>query len=459
MNLSIILAAGEGTRMKSATPKVLHKIAGKPILSYIVDICKEVDMDKNVVVVGHQADRVQEAFAGQGLVFRRQPTGEDLPYGTGYAVMQAVEEFSDDDRVYILTGDTPLMKKDSLQEFMDYASYQDLDACVLTAILDKPQGYGRIIRGDDSNILHIVEEKDASVREKAINEVNTGIFSFKGGALKQALKALNPDNSQGEFYLTDAVHHLVRAGHRVGGFTLSDEREMLGVNSRVQLATCEKIMRQRINEAHMEAGVTFLDPETSLVDSGVKIGQDSLIYPGAIIQGDTVIGKNCTIYGNSRIIDSQVGDGVTIDSSTIEESKLADGVTIGPYSHLRPGAVLEEGVHLGNFVEVKKSRLGQGTKAGHLAYIGDADVGSGVNIGCGVIFANYNGKEKLKSTVGDGAFIGSNVNLVAPVKVGSGAYVAAGSTISKDVEEGALALARAKQKNITSRTKKEEREG
>ncbi|MDO5037242.1 MAG: bifunctional UDP-N-acetylglucosamine diphosphorylase/glucosamine-1-phosphate N-acetyltransferase GlmU [Tissierellia bacterium] len=451
MNVSMILAAGEGTRMKSKCPKVLHKIAGKPILSYVVNICQEVRMDKNVVIVGHKSDQVVDYFKDQDLVFKKQPTGQGVPYGTGFAVMQGQEEFSDEDMVYVLTGDTPLIKEETLRKFMDYVDYHQQAACVLTAILPKPYGYGRIVRGDDSNILHIVEEKDASVRERAITEVNTGIFAFQGGPLKAALKELDSNNSQGELYLTDVIHHLVEAGYQVGGFTLNDEREMLGINSRAQLAVCEGIMRERINEAHMLNGVTFLDPSSTLVEYGVKIGQDTVIYPGAILQGDSEIGQACTIYGNSRIVDSKIGNNVTIDNSLIEKSVVEDGVSMGPYAHLRPNSHLEEDVHIGNFVEVKNAHLGQGTKAGHLAYIGDADVGAGVNIGCGVIFVNYNGKEKFRSTVKDGAFVGSNVNLVAPVVIEEEAYLAAGSTITKDVPSGDLAIARSQQKNISKK--------
>lgn len=448
MNVSIILAAGEGTRMKSQVPKVLHKVAGKAILSYVVDNCISNAMDKNVVIVGHKKEEVISYFQDQPLKFIEQKVGEGIPYGTGYAVKCAIDEFDEDDTVYILTGDTPLFKQETIARFMKYVDYHGFDACVLTAIVKKPFGYGRIIRGQDSNILGIVEEKDASDKEKAITEVNTGIFAFKGSALKDNLGALTSDNSQQELYLTDVIRLLREQGKNIGGFTIGCEEEMLGINSRVQLAQCENILRRRINEHHMKNGVTFLHPESTMVDFDVEIAPDTILDPGVHLEGKTKIGEGVRIRGASRVSDSVIGDEVVIDNSVIESSQVAARVTIGPFAHLRPNSVLEEDVHIGNFVEVKKSHIGAGTKAGHLAYIGDGEVGEGVNIGCGVIFANYNGKEKFKTVVGDHAFIGSNSNLVAPVEVGKGAYVAAGSTITEEVADNALAVARDRQRNI-----------
>lgn len=457
MKVSIILAAGEGTRMKSKMPKVLHQIAGKALLSYVIDNCMETNMDKNVVIVGHRSEDVREYFSDTDVVFREQPVGEGIPYGTGFAVKCAEEEFSEEDTVFILTGDTPLFKQETICRFKNFVEKHDFDGCVLTAIVEDPFGYGRIIRGDDSSIVGIVEEKDASDKEKAITEVNTGIFAFKGSALKSTLGKLETDNSQMELYLTDVVKHLVNDGKKVAGFVIGDEEEMLGINSRVQLSRCEKIMRKRINEQHMQNGVTFLSPETTIVDADVKIGKDTILYPGVILEGKTEIGEDVKIIGSSRIVDSKIGSRVTIDNTLIESSVVEDSVTIGPYAHLRPKSHLKENVHLGNFVEVKNSTLGKGTKAGHLAYIGDGDVGENVNISCGVIFANYNGKEKFRTKVGDNAFIGSNVNLVAPITIGDTGYIAAGSTITKDVEEGELSVERAKQVNIPDWVKRKQR--
>ncbi|MDY3117974.1 MAG: bifunctional UDP-N-acetylglucosamine diphosphorylase/glucosamine-1-phosphate N-acetyltransferase GlmU [Peptoniphilus sp.] len=448
MNVSIILAAGEGTRMKSKIPKVLHKVAGKAILSYVVDNCTANAMDKTIVIVGHKKEDVIDYFKDEPLTFIEQKVGEGIPYGTGYAVSCAMDEFSDEDMVYILTGDTPLFKEETIATFMAYVQNHDFDACVLTAVVSDPFGYGRIIRGQDSNIAGIVEEKDATDKEKAITEVNTGIFAFTGRALKENIGNLRSDNKQSELYLTDVIQMLKDEGKKIGGFTICDEEEMLGINSRVQLASCEKIMRRRINQYHMENGVTFTDKESTLIDFDVKIGRDTILGPNIHLEGDTIIGEDCIIRGATRIVDSVVGDEVTIDSSVIEQSKVGDRVTIGPYAHLRPNSVLEEEVHIGNFVEVKNSHVGKGSKAGHLAYIGDGDVGKNVNISCGVIFCNYNGKEKFRTVVGDDAFIGSNVNLVAPVTIGEGAFLAAGSTISKDVEGGSLAVERSEQRMI-----------
>lgn len=448
MNVSIILAAGEGTRMKSDMPKVLHKVAGKAILSYVVDNCIANAMDKTVVIVGHKKADVIDYFKDAPLTFIEQAMGEGVPYGTGYAVYCAMDEFSDEDIVYILTGDTPLFKEETIARFRAYVENHDFDACVLTAVVSDPFGYGRIIRDQDSTIAGIVEEKDATDKEKAITEVNTGIFAFTGRALKENIGNLSSNNNQSELYLTDVIQLLKDDGKKVGGFTICDEEEMLGVNSRVQLAACEKIMRRRINKYHMENGVTFLDDASTLIDSGVKIGRDTILGPSIHLVGETTIGEGCVIQGASRIVDSTIADGATIDSSVVEKSVVGSGVTMGPYAHLRPNCVLEENVHIGNFVEVKNSHIGKGTKAGHLAYIGDGDVGENVNISCGVIFCNYNGKEKFRTTIGDNAFIGSNVNLVAPIAIGEGAFIAAGSTVSKNVEDGSLAVERSEQRMI-----------
>ena len=448
MNVSIILAAGEGTRMKSDMPKVLHKVAGKAILSYVVDNCTANAMDKNVVIVGHKKDDVIEYFKDAPLKFIEQKVGEGIPYGTGYAVSCAMDEFSDEDMVYILTGDTPLFKEKTIARFMDYAQSHDFDACVLTAVVSDPFGYGRIIRGQDSTIAGIVEEKDATDKEKAITEVNTGIFAFTGRALKENIGNLRANNKQSELYLTDVIQMLNDKGKKIGGFTMCDEEEMLGINSRVQLAACEKIMRRRINRYHMDNGVTFTDQDATLIDFDVEIGRDTILGPNVHLEGKTTVGEGCVIRGESRIVDSTVADEVTIESSVIEQSQVGRGVTMGPFAHLRPNSVLEENVHIGNFVEVKNSHIGKGSKAGHLAYIGDGDVGENVNISCGVIFCNYNGRKKFRTTVGDNAFIGSNVNLVAPITIGEGAFIAAGSTVSKNVEDGSLAVERSEQKMI-----------
>ena len=448
MNVSIVLAAGEGTRMKSKQAKVLHKIGGKPIIDYVIKSAKLAGSDKTIVVTGHRHDLVDAHLKDQDVVIKEQPIGDGQPYGTGFAVMQGLSEVNKEDTVTILTGDTPLISEETLKSLICYHKKGNYDACVLTANLKNPFGYGRIIRKENSSIEKIVEEKDADDKEKAVQEVNSGIFTFNGGALKEALKHLESDNAQGELYLTDAIKILNEQGKKVGAYILKDSREMLGINSRVQLSHVETILRQRINEKHMENGVTFLNPETTIVETDVEIGPDTVIYPGVILQGKTRIGQACTLYGTTRIVDSQIGDHVVVDNVLIEESVVEDHTKLGPYAHLRPKSHIGKHVKIGNFVEVKNASLGEGTKAGHLAYIGDAKVGKDVNIGCGSIFVNYNGKEKFHTEVGDHAFIGSNANLVAPVQVEDYGYIAAGSTITKKVGKGQLSIERDKQKNL-----------
>ena len=449
MKISIILAAGEGRRMKSRLPKVLHKISNTSMLGHVVKTCKNAGIEKNVVIVGHGKDEIFQVFSQEELLFKEQPIDEGAPYGTGYAVIQALDEVDDHSIVTILCGDTPLVRDDTLKKLMDYHENGGFDATVLSAILEDVKGYGRILRDKNSNkILAIVEEKDASSDEKKIKEVNSGIYCFKGKALKEALKNIDDNNAQKEYYLTDCIGILNDKGYKTGAYVVEDNTEIIGVNSRAQLIQCGEIMRDRINNYHLNNGVTIINPDNTYIDESVTIGFDSIIYPGVSLEGNTSIGQECIIRGDTRIIDSQVGPNVNIESSVIEESTIEQGCAIGPYAHLRPNSYLGKNVKVGNFVEVKNSKLLDNTKAGHLAYIGDADVGKNVNIGCGVIFANYNGEEKFRTTVKDNAFIGSNSNLVAPVLVNEWGYVAAGSTITKEVDKASLSIERAKQKTI-----------
>ncbi|NLW23309.1 MAG: bifunctional UDP-N-acetylglucosamine diphosphorylase/glucosamine-1-phosphate N-acetyltransferase GlmU [Tissierellia bacterium] len=447
MDISIILAAGEGTRMKSKLPKVLHRICGRPILDYVIRASKNANIEKNYVIVGHGGDVVKESFKGTDVLFIHQPIGENYPYGTGYAVMQAIDYIYDNSNVVILYGDTPLITENTIKKLMEYHKDNKYDGTVLTAYVDDPTGYGRIVRDDKGQIMKIVEHKDASPEEIKIKEINSGIYCFKGKLLKDALSKIDNDNAQGEYYVTDVIKILKEEGHRVGAYLIDDSREIYGVNNRVQLAFCEKIMRKRINEGHMLEGVTIINPENTYIEPGVKIGRDSIIYPGAILVGDTTIGEDCIIGENTRIESSQIGNGVRIYSSTIEESIVGDGCRIGPYAHLRPNSRLGKNIRIGNFVEIKNSTIGDNSKAGHLAYVGDADVGKNVNIGCGVVFVNYDGHSKHRTLVEDNAFLGSNSNLVAPVVVREWGYVAAGSTITHEVERESLSIARARQVN------------
>ncbi|CCQ97344.1 bifunctional glucosamine-1-phosphate N-acetyltransferase/UDP-N-acetylglucosamine pyrophosphorylase [[Clostridium] ultunense Esp] len=447
MNISIILAAGEGTRMKSKIPKVLHKICGKPILEYVINASKNANIEKNYVVVGHGGEKVKEKFKDSHILFKTQPIGDEYPYGTGYAVMQAIDHIDDNSNVIILYGDTPLIRDKTIKRLVDYHDKNDYDGTILTAYLEDPAGYGRVIRDDEGYILKIVEHKDATEEELKIKEINSGIYCFNGRQLKYALSKIDNDNAQGEYYITDVIKILKEEGCKVGAYVIEDSREIHGVNSRVQLAFCEKVMRSRINKRYMENGVTIINPENTYIEPSATIGKDSIIYPGTIIVGKTIIGEDCIIGENCRIENSKIGNKVEIYSSNISDSIVDDECMIGPYAHLRPNSHLGRNIKIGNFVEVKNSTIGDNSKAGHLAYIGDADVGKNVNVGCGVVFVNYDGRSKFRSLVEDNVFIGSNSNLVAPVAVREWAYIAAGSTITEEVEEGNLSIARARQVN------------
>lgn len=443
MNGAIILAAGQGTRMKSKLPKVLHKIAGKAMLNHVLDALEEAKVGQRILVLGHQADKIQEHL----------PEGIDIAHqreqlGTGHAVMQAREIIADNvESILVVCGDTPLLKGETLKELLNKHASKKSAVTVLTAIVEEATGYGRIIR-DQQGVKAIVEEKDATKEQKEIKEINTGAYCFNKDFLVKALNNLTTDNSQQEYYLTDLVKIAVSEGKAVGTFVLEDFNEALGINNRLQLAQADKEFRKRILERFMLDGVTIISPETTYIDAMVTIGQDTVIHPFSYLEGNTIVGKDCIIGPNTRIIDSKIGDEVNIENSVIKESTVDDGTNIGPFAYLRPGSVLGKKVKIGDFVEIKKSTIGEGSKVPHLSYVGDAQVGKGVNIGCGTITCNYDGEKKYPTTILDGAFIGSNTNLVAPVTVGEGAYIGAGSTITKDVPGGALGIARGKQSNI-----------
>lgn len=437
---TLILAAGKGTRMKSEMPKVIHKVNGIPMISKIIDVLSGLNPEENILILGHKKEEVLKVV------------GEDCDYvlqieqlGTGHAVIQAKEKLQNyDGDVMVLCGDTPLLKESTLKSLYEFHKESGAVTTILTSIYENPFGYGRIVK-ENGLVKAIVEEKEASEEIKKIKEVNAGVYCFNSKELFKALEKINNNNEKGEYYLTDVIGIQVSENKQVQSFTLEDNMEILGVNSKVELAQAGKILRDRKNRELMEEGVILIDPETTYVEESVKIGKDTVLYPGVFLQGNTVIGENCEIIGNTRIIDSTLGNNIRVESSVIEESILEDWVTMGPFAHLRPKSHLKEKVHIGNFVEVKKSTLEKGVKAGHLTYLGDAQVGENTNIGAGTITCNYDGVNKFKTVIGKEVFIGSDTMLVAPVNIGEKALVGAGSVITKDVPNNSLAVSRSKQ--------------
>jgi bifunctional UDP-N-acetylglucosamine pyrophosphorylase/glucosamine-1-phosphate N-acetyltransferase len=440
---TIILAAGKGTRMKSKLYKVLHEVAGKPMVDHVLTQVEQVHPDTVVTVVGHGAEAV-EAELGD----RTQFAVQEEQLGTGHAVLQAEPILGDKEGMTLIAnGDTPLLTAATFEKLFAYHRDKGAKATILTAKAPDPTGYGRIVRGELGTVQKIVEQKDATPEEAKIDEINTGVFCFDNQALFSALHETTNNNAQGEYYLTDVIEILKRRGDVIAAYKMSNFDESQGVNDRVALASATKVMRKRINENHIRNGVTIIDPENTYIDVDVKIGNDTIIEPGVYLKGKTVIGSDCVIGSNSVITDSTIEDGVHTLSSTIEESIMHTGSNIGPNSHLRPKSDIGAGVHIGNFCEIKNATLGENTKVGHLSYVGDATLGKDINIGCGVVFVNYDGVHKFHSNVGDKAFIGSNANIVAPVDIADHAFVAAGSTITKDIPFHAMGIARERQTN------------
>jgi bifunctional UDP-N-acetylglucosamine pyrophosphorylase/glucosamine-1-phosphate N-acetyltransferase len=442
---AILLAAGQGTRMKSRLPKVLHQLLGQPLISYPIQTLKTINITDILVVVGYQADKVMEALAGEGVRFVVQ----EPQLGTGHAVQVAMKEVpAEADTVMVLCGDVPLISAESIENLRRW--HEERKSAVTVQTVELPDGahYGRVVRDETGQVLKVVQAKDAAHRPEilAIREINTGAYCFDAHFLRRALGKLEPSPVTGEIYLTDMIELARKEGRRVEALKDPDWPNLLGINTRKELADALQTLRRRINEAHMDQGVTLVDPDTVYIGPRVRIGQDTVIYPNVYLEGNTAIGENCIIEPQVKISDSYLGNRVYVKmGSVITESRLADGVQVGPYSHLRPLSDLREGVRVGNFVEVKKSILYQGVKANHLTYLGDAEVGAGTNVGAGTITCNYDGVHKHKTVIGEGAFIGSNTALVAPVTIGAGAYVGAGSTITEDVPPGKLGLGRARQ--------------
>lgn len=448
--VTIILAAGKGTRMKSKLPKVLHKVAGKSMLQHVLDAANKAGASRNVVVVGFGGDVVKEAI-GEQAEFVVQ--AEQL--GTGHAVKQAAPILADTQgTVMVLCGDTPLLTGDLLEKLYNEHKAAGAKATVLTAIMPDATGYGRIIRTADGSVARIVEHKDATEEERQVREVNSGIYCFEIKDMFEALEQVGCDNAQGEYYLPDVLEILRDKGEKIWAVAADDYESTLGINSRVQLSGAEKILRRRKNIELMDSGVTIMDPDTTYVDADVEVGQDTIIYPMTWLEGKTKIGANCQIGPNSRFTNVTIADNVMAHFTYAHDCVVDEGADMGPYVHLRPNTHIGKSVHIGNFVEVKNSDVGEGTKLPHLQYIGDADVGANVNCGCGTVTVNYDGKFKHRTVIGDNAFVGCNTSLVAPVKVGAGAYTGAGSVITKDIPEDTLAIGRAHQKNISGWTDK-----
>ena len=443
MFTSVILAAGMGTRMKSKMPKVLHTVCGKPLSKWVIDASKAAGADKVCAVVGHKAETVKEVL-GDVCEFALQAEQK----GTGHAVMQAIDVIKNSKgEVVILNGDTPLITAETINKAIEYHKNNDNQATVITAILDDATGYGRIVRDNDGSVLKIVEQKDASEEEKKINEVNSGMYVFDAQSLVYALDKITPNNAQGEYYLTDTLEILLSAGKKIGGYAISDNDEIRGINDRVQLNEAEKIMQKRINEYHMRNGVTMRNPESVYIEDGVEIGNDTEICQNVTIKSGTKIGSDCVIGSGSMLDRAVIHDGVDVLSSVILESEVDEGTHVGPFAYIRPNCHVGKEVKVGDFVELKNSNIDDGTKISHLTYIGDSDVGKRVNFGCGTVTCNYDGKKKYRTTIGDDCFVGCNTNFVSPINVGDGVYIAAGSTITEDIPENSLSIARARQGN------------
>ncbi|HXH38428.1 MAG TPA: bifunctional UDP-N-acetylglucosamine diphosphorylase/glucosamine-1-phosphate N-acetyltransferase GlmU [Thermoanaerobaculia bacterium] len=440
----IILAAGLGTRMKSATIKILHRAGGRPIIDYVLDLAREICTGPPIMVIGHQREAVQKVVGE-----RARYAVQDEQKGTGHAVLQAAALVEGGRHVLILSGDVPLTRPETLRRLVEEHERSRNALTLLTMKPDDPGLYGRVVREGGGAVSRIVEERDATEDEKRIHEVNAGVYVFDGEHLFDNLRNLSTSNAQGEYYLTDLVGVLRTAGKRVGAVIADDPIEALGVNSRADLASVEGEIQRRVVARLMKDGVTFRNPATVVIDSTVAIGNDTVVYPFVTIEGLTKIGSRCVIEPGVHLIDVTAGDDVHLKTGTVaENADIGDAASVGPYAHLRPGSRLGRRVKIGNFVETKKAAFGEGAKASHLSYLGDAEIGANVNIGAGTITCNYDGLTKHKTVIEDDVFIGSDTQLVAPVRIGKGAYVGAGSTITKDVPPEALALSRIPQRII-----------
>lgn len=437
---AVVLAAGQGTRMKSNKLKVLHEAAGKPMVCWTLDALKEAGIDDITVICGNGMEELK-ARLKDSVTYAEQTQR----LGTAHAVMAAKDMLGKgEDYVVIMAGDMPLYKSETIKNVCQMASEGDYGCVILTAKYDDPTGYGRIIRSESGDVLKIVEEANCTEEQKKIKEANSFLYCVKSELLLKCFADFKPNPPKGEYYLTDAVELINGYGEKVGAYVAGDTEECLGVNDRVQLAQVSKILRKRILEEHMRNGVTVIDPDNTYIDSYSKIGKDTVIYPGVILE-NSVVGENVTLYQGSRINNSQIGDGTTVQNSVMLDSCVGKNTTVGPYAYLRPGTVVGDKCRVGDFVEIKNSQVDDGAKISHLTYVGDGHIGKRVNVGCGVVFVNYDGKKKYKIDVGDDVFIGCNTNLISPVNVGDGAYIAAGSTVTEDLPEKSFCIARSRQ--------------
>lgn len=450
---ALIMAAGQGTRLRSKKIKLLHEVAGQPMLAHVVAAARSLRPERLITIVGYQADLVTTALgeAGGTYVLQREQNG------TGHAVLQAARAIGKEpgSTLLILNGDVPTLRGSTLRRLVARHRQSGAVLSLLSAEIDDPTGYGRVLRDARGQVLRIVEDRDTQGDEAAIREINCGMYCAEPARLLAALRSIRPDNAQGEYYITDAVRWFIDRGQRVAGIVHHDAAELLGVNTRAELAHAgRRLFGQKALEL-MDSGVTILDPSRTWIDPRARIGRDSVIHPDVQIEGASVLGEDCVVRSGCRLTDTDVGRGSEIrDHSVCLEARIGNGVTVGPFAHLRPGSVLEDGSKVGNFVELKKTRLGRGSKASHLTYLGDSDIAADCNIGAGTITCNFDGVRKHKTTLGRGVFVGSNSQLVAPVTLGDGAYVAAGSTVTKDVPPNALAIARSRQRNVDGWTTK-----
>ena len=447
---AVILAAGKGTRMQSKLYKVLHKVCDRTMVELVLDSLNDLEMQEVITVVGHGAERVKEVL-GDRTKFVLQ--AEQL--GTAHAVKVAKDELKNKEgTTIVMYGDTPLIRSETINSMLDHHENTNAKATVLTAIADDPFAYGRIIRDVNGKLVKIVEEKDATEQERKIKEINSGIYCFDNKLLFEMLEKVKNDNNQGEYYLPDVLGLIREQKEIIETYLCDDFDETFGVNDRVALAYAENVMRNRINTKHMLAGVTLVDPTNTYIAPNAVIGRDTTIYPNVTIKSNTVIGEDCQIKPNSYLENVQIGNGVKVLSSTISDSKIGDYTSVGPYSHIRNNCELGKHVRVGNFVELKNTTYGDGSKTAHLSYLGDTEVGSNTNIGCGTITVNYDGKNKYKTKIGSDAFIGCNSNLIAPLEIGDGAVVAAGTTVTEDAPDDTLVIARVKQENKMGYAKK-----